>query len=58
MGAVEEVIMPYEKVNVKCYSGYRANERPVVFTYRKRRGKWRKSSTDGTREVWRPKILM
>jgi hypothetical protein len=25
--------MPYEGVEVECYSGYRANERPVAFTF-------------------------
>jgi len=29
--------MPYEKVEVECYSGYRANERPVAFTFQNRR---------------------
>ena len=29
--------MPYEKVKVECYSGYRANERPVAFTFEDRR---------------------
>jgi hypothetical protein len=24
--------MPYERVEVECYSGYRADERPVAFT--------------------------
>ena len=37
MGALEEIIMPYEKIEVECYSGYKANERPVAFTYHKRR---------------------
>jgi hypothetical protein len=25
--------MDYEKIQVECYSGYKANERPVAFTY-------------------------
>ena len=29
--------MPYEQIPVECYSGYKANERPVVFTFRERR---------------------
>ena len=29
--------MPYEPVNVECYSGYRANERPMSFTFKGRR---------------------
>ena len=37
MCAIEGVIMPYEKIDVECYSGYKANERPVAFTYQKRR---------------------
>ena len=37
MCAIEEVIMPHEKIDVECYSGYKANERPVAFTYQKRR---------------------
>jgi hypothetical protein len=37
MCAIEEVSMPYEKIDVECYSGYKANERPVAFTYQKRR---------------------
>ena len=39
MCAIEEVIMPYEKIDVECYSGYKANERPVAFTYQKCLGK-------------------
>lgn len=27
--------MDDEKILVECYSGYKANERPVAFTYRK-----------------------
>jgi len=37
MCAIEEVIMSYEKIEVECCSGYKANERPVAFTYEKRR---------------------
>jgi len=29
--------MPYESIEVECYSGYRANERPVAFTFQDRR---------------------
>ena len=25
--------MEYEEIQVECYSGYKANERPVAFTY-------------------------
>jgi len=29
--------MPYEKISVECYSGFKANERPVTFTFQERR---------------------
>ena len=29
--------MPYKRIEVECYSGYRANERPVAFTFQDRR---------------------
>ena len=29
--------MPYEQIEVECYSGYRANERPLAFTFQSRR---------------------
>ena len=29
--------MPYEQIPVECYSGYRADERPVAFTFHERR---------------------
>ncbi len=29
--------MPYERIDVECYSGYRANERPKAFTFQNRR---------------------
>jgi len=29
--------MPYEKVEVECYSGYKANERPVAVEFEERR---------------------
>jgi hypothetical protein len=29
--------MPYKKVEVECYSGHRANERPLAFTFEGRR---------------------
>jgi hypothetical protein len=31
--------VPYEQIEVECYSGYRANERPVAFVFQERR--WR-----------------
>jgi hypothetical protein len=31
--------MPYEKVEVECYSGHRANERPLAFAFEGRRWK-------------------
>jgi hypothetical protein len=27
----------YEQIQVECYSGYKANERPIAFTYHGRR---------------------
>jgi len=27
------VVMPYERIKVECYSGYKANERPVAFIF-------------------------
>jgi hypothetical protein len=27
----------YERINVECYSGYKANERPMAFIYQDRR---------------------
>jgi hypothetical protein len=29
--------MPYETISVECYSGYKADERPVAFIFRQRR---------------------
>jgi hypothetical protein len=29
--------MQYEKIHVECYSGYKANERPVAFIFQNRR---------------------
>ena len=29
--------MPYEKISVECYSGYKADERPVAFNFQERR---------------------
>lgn len=29
--------MPYEKISVECYSGYKAEERPVAFSFQGRR---------------------
>jgi len=38
MGEKRQNVRPdpflYERVEVECYSGYKANERPVAFTYR------------------------
>jgi hypothetical protein len=33
----DRVRMPYERIEVECYSGYRANERPVAFIFQDRR---------------------
>ena len=37
--AKKQDIVPasYERIQVECYSGYKANERPVAFTYQRRR---------------------
>jgi hypothetical protein len=29
--------MPYEQISVECYSGYKADERPVAFTFQGQR---------------------
>ncbi len=29
--------MDFEQITVECYSGYKANERPIAFNYRDRR---------------------
>ncbi len=29
--------MPYEKIPVQCYSGYKGSERPLAFTFQGRR---------------------
>lgn len=29
--------MNFERIEVECYSGYKANERPIAFTFRYRR---------------------
>ena len=29
--------MPYEKIPVECYGGYKADERPMAFTFQERR---------------------
>jgi len=31
--------MPYERIEVECYSGYRVNERPLAFIFEDRRWK-------------------
>jgi hypothetical protein len=36
-GSRDRTRMPYESIDVECYSGYRANERPVAFTLQDRR---------------------
>jgi len=43
--------MPYEKIPVECYSGYRANERPMALPFRSDAGKWLKSLIGGMKEV-------
>jgi hypothetical protein len=30
----ETVYMDYEQIQVECYSGYKASERPLAFTFR------------------------
>ena len=51
--------MRYEKVRVECYSGYKANERPVAFTFQERR--WEVAETvdrwyEGGLEPDRPQV--
>jgi hypothetical protein len=29
--------VPYERIVAECYSGYKANERPIAFTFQRRR---------------------
>jgi len=48
--------MPYERIQVECYSGYKAKERPVAFTYQGRRrevkeiiDRWYEGGLDPTR---------
>jgi hypothetical protein len=48
----------YEKIHVECHSGYRANERPIAFTYRNERleirdimDRWYEGGRDACREV-------
>lgn len=47
---------PYERIHVECYSGYKANERPMAFTYQGRRhevaeiiDRWYEGALDPTR---------
>jgi uncharacterized surface anchored protein len=48
--------MHYKQIEVKCYSGYKVNERPVAFTYQGHRhevaeiiDRWYEGGTDPTR---------
>jgi hypothetical protein len=48
--------MPYEQIPVECYSGYKANERPVAFIFQGRRrevveivDRWIEGSTQSER---------
>jgi hypothetical protein len=48
--------VPYERIEVECYSGYKANERPVAFTYQGQRrevaeiiDRWYEEGIDPTR---------
>lgn len=48
--------MDYEPVHVECYSGHKANERPVAFTFHGRRrevseivDRWYEGGADSTR---------
>jgi hypothetical protein len=48
----------YEVIRVECYSGYKANERPVAFTYNKERleieaivDRWYEGGLDTSRPV-------
>lgn len=49
-------VMNYEEIRVECYSGYKANERPVAFFHQGRRwqvreivDRWCEGSPDGAR---------
>lgn len=48
--------MNYERIQVECYSGYKANERPTAFTYQGRRweiqeiiDRWYEGDNDASR---------
>ena len=50
--------MDYEQIQVECYSGYKANERPVAFTYQGHRweiqeiiDRWHEGGLDASRPV-------
>ena len=49
---------PYERIHVECYSGYKAHERPMAFTYQGQRhnvaeiiDRWYEGGLDPTRPV-------
>ncbi|MBW2631240.1 MAG: hypothetical protein JRC90_05675 [Deltaproteobacteria bacterium] len=51
--------MIFEQIHVECYSGYKANERPVAFTFRDQR--WEVAEIvdrwyEGSREAGRPAL--
>jgi hypothetical protein len=51
--------MPYERIKVECYSGYKANERPIAFIFQGAR--WEVQEIidrwyEGGHESSRPKI--
>lgn len=51
--------MPYERIEVECYSGYKANERPVAFTFQGVRREVQEIIDrwyEGGRESGRPEI--
>ena len=50
--------MNYKEVKVECYSGYKANERPVAFTYQGDRlevqeivDRWYEGGLDGSKPI-------
>lgn len=49
--------MGWDRISVECYSGYKANERPVAFTFQERRwevveivDRWYEGSVEGSRQ--------
>jgi len=51
--------MPYERIKVECYSGYKANERPVAFIFQGSRREIREIIDrwyEGGLEAGRPEI--